>query len=193
MNLKRFLTVFTLSCLSLVPVRAQETAVRPDVQALDELVAETLDALVDTMNKFSYILISDVNSGRLYDTSLYIRFGDGFSNSVLELASHKPSGLKCMKNGRVEIYAYKENRYDKWMLTKKVKTQKEFNIATGPTVKFCQDTVVITMGSSYVSWRYWLDVGWSWVVAISDWIVCKFVYSEADRRWQMVDSSFHGI
>ena len=158
---------------------------------MDMLVTETLDALMDTLSTFNHIRISDVEWGRLYDTSMYLVFGGGFSNDVVAYARHKPSAIECGKNGLMAIYSYDENSQQKWILTKKIKSRKEFNVAGRPNVTFYHDTVCVYIGSYYLSWNKYGKKCWCY--GFSDWISCKFAYSEIEKRWVMVESDFGGI
>ena len=188
--MKQFIAILFLSCVLIFPIRAQGSPTEEGKQPLDMLVAETLDALIDTMGTFHF-RINDVNSGRLYDTSMYLLFGDGISNEVMRYSRHKPSAIEYGKNGRMAIYSYDESSQQKWILTTKIKSRKEFNVAGRPNVTFYHDTVCVYIGSSYLSWNKYSKKRWCY--GFSDWIFCSFVYSEAEKRWVMVESDFGGI
>ena len=190
--MKQFFAIFFLLCALTFPVRAQELPTEEGEQPLDMLVAETLDALMDTLSTFNHIRITDVEFGHLYDTSMYLITGGGFSNKVLAYSRHKPSAIECGKNGLMAIYSYDENSQQKWILTKKIKTRTEINVAGRPIVTFYHDTVCVYIGSYYLTWNEFHGKK-LWGYAFSDWISCKFIYSETDKQWMMVESDFGGI
>jgi len=190
--MKQFFAFFFLSCILTFPVIAQDLPTEEGEQPLDMLVAETLDALMDTLYAFNYIRISDVEYGRLYDTSMYLVFGGGISNEVERYSRHKPPAVEYGKNGRMAIYSYDENSQQKWILTKKIKTRTKINVAVRPDVTFYHDTVCIYIASYYLSWGNETRKN-RWCFAFSDWISCKFIYSETDKQWMMVESDFGGI
>jgi hypothetical protein len=190
--MKQVVLIIILACLSFFPANAQDSPLEEGEQPLDMLVAETLDALMDTLSTFNHIRITDVEFGHRYDTSLYLVFGGGFSNNVVAYSKHKPSAIEWGKNGRMAIYSYDESSQQKWILTKKIKTRTKINVAVNPVVTFYHDTVYVYIGSYYLSWDEFHGKK-RWGYAFSDWISCKFAYSEAEKRWVMVESDFGGI
>lgn len=195
--MKQFVAIFVLSFLLIFPASAQDSSTMQGKQSLDMIAAETLDALIDTMGKFHF-RINDVNRGYLYDTSVYLLFGNGsgYSNMMLlkleEYSKYKPLVIKCENNGITTIYSYDGSNPRKWILTKKIKSRKRFNVAECPFVEFHHDTLEIVIRSSYLSWGDKIKKR-GWLLAVSDWISCKFVYSEAEKRWLMIESDFGGI
>lgn len=191
--MKRLFAILFLFCFMTIHAKSQNSSTRQGEQPLNMLVAETLDALIDTMSTFHF-RINDVNNGRLYDTSVYLLFGDDV-HSLLKLeeySKHKPSVIKCGNNGVMTIYSYGGDSSIKWNQIKKIKSKKRFNIAEWPRVIFYHDTVKIFIRSSYLSWGNETHKK-VWSIGVSDWISCKFVYSEADKRWVMIESEFGGI
>ena len=171
---KTFVGILFLLCLF------QANCQNEGRQPMSELVAMTVDALVDTMNSFCFV----------QDTMHYFTFGTGFSNEVMQYSRHRLPAVGTKEKGRVAVYIYT----DEWHLDKEYVPTKSLNVFRGPYVTFLHDTVSIRITSTHMQWEKFRGcIGKCWTFAISDWIICKYLYSEEKKRWVMVSSDFGGV